>query len=155
MKTSLKLKLARHICFVTPMGNTPVAPGTAGSLFGLMLALLAWLGGFVCYLTVLTVVVFVGTWAIEIYEKSSRTHDDQKIVVDEVAGMMLALAGWERAGPAVAIAAFIAFRALDILKPWPISWVDRRLGGGVGVMADDILAGLGCIVFLEILRPFL
>ncbi len=155
MTASLKLKLARHICYVTPLGLTPVAPGTAGSLFGLLLALLAWLGGFACYVTVIAAVLFIGTWAIDVYEKSTKTHDDRKIVVDEVAGMMLALAGWERPGPILAVTAFIAFRALDILKPWPISWVDKRIGGGVGVMADDILAGLACIVFLEILRPFI
>jgi phosphatidylglycerophosphatase A len=152
---SSKLRLARHICRVTPLGLAPVAPGTAGSLFGLLLALVAWQGGFAVYFAAVTLVVFGGTWAVEVYERSKRTHDDSSIVIDEVAGMMICLAGWERATPAVAATAFILFRILDILKPWPLSWIDKRVGGGVGVMADDIAAAVLCIAALEIIRPFL
>lgn len=151
----LKLKVATHICRVTPLGLAPLAPGTAGAVFGLLLAILAWQGGFIAFLSATTLVIFVGTWAAEIYEKNSKIHDDGRIVIDEVAGMMIVLAGWENATLTVVILAFISFRILDILKPWPISWMDRRLGGGVGVMADDIAAGIISIVFLEILRPFL
>jgi len=152
---ALKLKVATHISRVTPFGLASVAPGTAGAVFGLLLTVVAWRFGYLVYLITLTIVVFAGTWAIEVYEKHTGTHDDRKIVVDEVAGMMLSLAGWEHPTPLILILAFAAFRALDILKPWPISELDRRVGGGVGCMADDLAAGVFCIIFLEILRPFL
>lgn len=155
MNELVKIKLSRHICRVTPLGMAPMAPGTAGSVLGVLLAVLAFRVGFAAYMAALIIVVFGGTWAAEIYERRARVHDDRRIVIDEVAGMMVALAGWETPDPVVTLLAFVAFRALDILKPWPISWVEGRVGGGVGVMADDLAAGVFTIIFLEILRPFI
>lgn len=151
----IKKKLATHICLLTPMGKAPLAPGTAGSVAGLLFAVLAWAGGFAVYLVATTIVVFAGTWAAAVYERTSRIHDDKRIVVDEAAGMMIVLAGWEEPTIPVLVLAFAAFRLLDILKPWPLSWIDRRIGGGLGVMADDIAAGVIGIAILELLRPFL
>jgi len=78
--------------------------------------------------------------------RRSKAEDPQEIVVDEVAGQLLALAAapvdwrWYLAG-------FILFRAFDILKPFPANWCDRSLPGGLGVMADDLIAGLyACIL---------
>ncbi|MFH1435449.1 MAG: phosphatidylglycerophosphatase A [Pseudomonadota bacterium] len=155
MNEFIKLKLATHVCRVTPIGLAPAAPGTAGAIVGLCLAVAAWQGGFAVYFLATTFVVFAGTWAAEVYEKTSRTHDDRRIVIDEVAGMMLSLAGWENATVAIVIAAFVLFRFFDIVKPYPISWIDKRVGGGVGVMADDLAAGAFTVIALEILRPFI
>jgi phosphatidylglycerophosphatase A len=152
---ALKLKVATHISRVTPLGLVPAAPGTAGAVFGALLAVAAWRLGFAAYFAALSLVVFIGTWAVEVVEKHTGIHDDRRVVIDEVAGMMLSLAGWERPTLLVVILAFVGFRALDILKPWPISALDRRVGGGFGCMADDLAAGVLCIVLLEILRPFL
>ena len=155
MNEGIKLKLATHVCRVTPIGLAPAAPGTAGAIFGLCLAIAAWQGGFAVYLFATTLVIFAGTWAAEVHDKTSKTHDDRRIVIDEVAGMMLSLAGWENATPVTLIAAFVLFRFFDIVKPYPISWVDKRVGGGVGVMADDLVAGAFTVIALELLRPFI
>ena len=155
MNEATKLKLATHLCRVTPIGRAPAAPGTAGALLGLCLAVIAWQGGFVVYLLATTLVIFAGTWAAEVYEKASRMHDDRRIVIDEVAGMMLSLAGWESASLIILVAAFVLFRFFDIIKPYPISWIENRVGGGVGVMADDLAAGAFTIIVLEALRPFI
>ena len=154
MNEAMKLRLATHVCRVTPVGLAPAAPGTAGAMVGLCLAVVAWQGGFTAYFMATTVVIFAGTWAAEIVDSNSKTHDDRRIVIDEVAGMMLALAGWENATVFIILAAFALFRFFDIVKPYPISWIEKHVGGGVGVMADDLAAGAFTIIVLEVLRPF-
>jgi phosphatidylglycerophosphatase A len=76
-------------------------------------------------------------------------QDPPHVVIDEVAGQTLALIPASHDVFAFAVA-FLAFRATDILKPWPASWADRRLTGGLGAMADDVIAGIyaGMIVYL-------
>ena len=74
------------------------------------------------------------------------THDARTIVIDEVAGMLVTAIGVPFRWPEI-VAAFVVFRVLDIIKPWPIRWVDARMGGGLGVVLDDVLAGaLGCVL---------
>jgi len=68
-------------------------------------------------------------------------HDSGRIVIDEVAGMLVALAGLPRSAWAIAIA-FALFRFFDVVKLWPASWIDRRLGGGSGVVLDDVVSGI-------------
>lgn len=155
MNEAAKRSLATHVVRCTPLGLSPVAPGTVGSLAGLLAAWAAWKGGFAVYFVAVMVVTWGGAAAIDRYESMTKTHDDRRIVIDEVAGMMIALAGWPAPSLGVLLAAFAAFRFFDIVKPWPVSWIDRRVGGGLGVMGDDVAAGIFSIIFLEILRPFL
>jgi phosphatidylglycerophosphatase A len=68
-------------------------------------------------------------------------HDSGRIVIDEIAGMLVALAGLPRQARAVGLA-FVLFRILDVVKPWPAGWIDRRLPGGAGVVLDDIVSGV-------------
>ncbi len=85
----------------------------------------------------------VGVWAANGYIEQSGEKDPSPVVIDEVAGMWLALMPiamtqtWQGV-----LAAFILFRLFDIIKPWPISWADKSVPGGLGVMLDDILAAL-------------
>ncbi len=121
-------------------GYSPIAPGTAGSAVGLLLyAGLARLStpGFLLAIVATTA---LGTWAADRAEKIFGRKDDGRIVVDEVAGMLVSLIALP-VRPDVAIAGFFLFRIFDIWKPPPARAFERGKGGVV-VMADDIVAGL-------------
>ncbi len=117
-------------------------PGTWGTLgalpFGILMLVL---GGWPVLLAASILISAAGYWAAGRYEELSGTHDASEIVIDEVAGMWIALLGAAVSGWTVALA-FIVFRALDIFKPGPIGWADEKLPGAWGVMIDDILAGM-------------
>lgn len=121
-------------------GLAPVAPGTVGSFA----ALLPWLAlrelPWPSYLAIIAVVFVLGVWAAHIVVARTGLNDPGAIVIDEFVGQWLALAfapdGWMWI-----VVGFMLFRLFDIAKPWPVSWADRRVGGGFGVMLDDALAG--------------
>jgi phosphatidylglycerophosphatase A len=124
-------------------GYVPIAPGTAGSAVGLALwALCVWglALSLTAYLLVLAVLTGVAFWAAGEAEKIFQSRDDGRITVDEIAGQLVALAalpaGWE-----IAVVAFLLFRLFDIWKPWPARALER-LPSGLGVVADDLMAGL-------------
>jgi phosphatidylglycerophosphatase A len=121
-------------------GYAPLASGTFGSLVGLM----AWWAvsglGPGAYALMLLAVVLVGIWAADRAQAIFRRHDDGRITIDEVAGMLLSLA-WLPARPEVVVSAFLLFRLFDIWKPAPARAAER-LPGGFGVMADDLVAGV-------------
>ncbi len=126
-------------------GLSPVAPGTAGSLAALPFAwiLAVYLGPW--GLTVASLIaVLVGLWAAQAYSIASGDEDPGAVVIDEVAGQWLALIPAAIAGPTLwqFAVGFALFRIADIGKPWPANWIDRRLSGGVGIMLDDVVAGL-------------
>ncbi|MEK6815427.1 MAG: phosphatidylglycerophosphatase A [Nitrospirota bacterium] len=123
-------------------GYVPIAPGTAGSLVGL--AVYAAAGRHLSaegLLLVIGVLFLIGSWAAHRAEAYFAEKDPGAIVIDEVAGMLVSL--WALPiGPAGWAAGFFLFRAFDIVKPFPIRTLERRIPGGVGVMFDDILAGV-------------
>ncbi len=134
-------KLVLLIATGAGSGYAPVASGTFGSLVGLLLALpLLWLLPGPGYALCVLGVVGVGVWAAERAEQIFERKDDGRITIDEVAGMMIAMAFLPQ-GPGVALTAFLLFRALDIWKPFPARAAER-LRGGMGVMADDVVAGV-------------
>ena len=123
-------------------GTLRPAPGTWGSLAAALLAwpILAWLGHW--WLLAAALAVFaLGVWASRLHAERLGQSDPGSIVIDEVAGqwiaLLLACPAWHHL-----LIGFVAFRLFDIVKPWPVSWADRRLKGGFGIMADDVLAGL-------------
>jgi phosphatidylglycerophosphatase A len=126
------------------LGYVPVAPGTIGSLAAVpLLPALAALRARSAPLCagVLLLLIAVAVWAAGCAEEAFASADHPRIVVDEVAGLALAglflPATWAAAG-----LAFVLFRAFDVLKPFPAGWIDRRLHGGIGVVGDDLVAGL-------------
>ena len=132
-------------------GLAPVAPGTAGSLPGVLLFWLTLDFGLYVQLTVAAVLVVAGVWICGESARRIGVHDHGGIVWDEIAGMYLTLLaapltpiGW--------LAAFVLFRVMDIVKPWPIRDLDHRLGGGVGIMLDDLVAALYAAVVLGLYR---
>lgn len=117
------------------------APGTLGTLAALPICWLSGQWGGIVY-SVLTVVVAVaGVWLCGHAAKRLGEHDFGGIVWDEIAGLLVAMWGLPFTWSTI-LAGFALFRLFDIMKPWPIRWVDRHVEGGFGIMLDDILAGL-------------
>ena len=126
------------------IGKLPFAPGTWGSLFACILFI--FLSHFVSQIEILVIVtIFFSIWICEKASSELIEKDHKSIVIDELAGMWLAVY------PAIfyntqdervifAILAFCFFRVFDIFKPPPISWVDKNIKGGFGIMMDDMLA---------------
>ncbi|MCS6914014.1 MAG: phosphatidylglycerophosphatase A [Myxococcales bacterium] len=121
-------------------GLLPGAPGTYGSLSALPVAFLLGRLGPAAYAGCTLGVVVVGTWAAGRFCAASGQPDDQRVVIDEVAGCLVALSLGPYTWPGMLLG-FGLFRLLDIWKPGPLRWLDRHVRGGVGVMADDVLAG--------------
>jgi phosphatidylglycerophosphatase A len=126
-------------------GLLPGAPGTWGSIAALPAAWLLLEATGAAGLIAASVAAFaLGVWACGAYARALGTEDPSACVLDEVAGQWLALGIAALAGPLTPvhwIAGFAAFRLFDILKPWPASWADASLSGGLGIMLDDMVAG--------------
>ena len=142
------------VATVLGIGYSPFMPGTMGTLAAIPLAYAVMGLGAPALWATTAVVTVAGTWAAGRFCRLTGKHDNQKIVVDEVAGYLLTLALVPRTGANLALAFFV-FRTLDIAKPWPIRVVDQRVKGGFGVMADDLLAGLVGAVVLRLGAPYL
>jgi phosphatidylglycerophosphatase A len=134
----------RAILFVATgffVGRVPVAPGTLGSLIGLpacyLLSRLNFLQSLICILVFIWFAIGISSAA----EKIIKRKDPGQIVIDEIAGLMVALAGLPFNLKTVMIG-FIIFRVFDILKPFPIRIIDKRVGGGSGIVLDDVVAGV-------------
>ena len=134
----------RAVLFVATgffIGSVPVAPGTFGSLIGLPVCF------FLSRLNFLQSVIFILAFILfaigiaSAAEKILKQKDPGQIVIDEIAGLMVALAGLPFILQTV-LAGFIVFRVFDIFKPFPIRILDTRVGGGSGVVLDDVLAGV-------------
>lgn len=128
-------------------GLMPRAPGTAGTVVAIPLYLLCMPLSFWIYCTVLLLAFLLGIYLCGRTARVLGVHDHPGIVWDEVVGYGLTMA-WAPPGWIWVLLGFIAFRLFDILKPWPIRVLDRRLGGGFGIMLDDVLAGLAAAAVL-------
>jgi phosphatidylglycerophosphatase A len=137
---SLRRQSARQIATWFGCGRVSVGPGTAGSFGAIPLHLLLSLLGPVAHTAVVVAVSAVGIWAAGEHAAELGEKDPQSIVIDEVAGTLIALGLVRSRGPAALIAAFVLFRVLDIAKPGPIERA-QHAPGGLGIMADDFLAG--------------
>lgn len=134
------------------LGRVPVMPGTVASLAALPLGwLIAAAGGPWAVAAATILISVVGFVTADAFVRRSGETDPQAVVVDEVAGQLLVLATVP-ADPVLYAAAFALFRCFDIAKPWPVSWADRELPGGLGVMADDLLAAGYAITVLSLAR---
>lgn len=134
-------QLVKTLVTVGGIGFSPVAPGTAGSLVGLLL--FGWLQEHMLgYGALLIGICVLGIWAATRYEREKQITDPQEVVLDEVAGMGVALFALPDAVNPLwfALAGFFLFRLFDIWKPFPgKEW--QRLPGGYGIFLDDLAAG--------------
>ena len=122
-------------------GLSPRAPGSVGTLAAIPLYLAMASLGTPGYLIGTVLIVAVGVWASAQAAREFGVHDHGSIVIDEVAGFLVAMALLPFSIGAL-ILGFAFFRLFDIAKPWPIGWLDRRVGGGWGIMLDDLVAGV-------------
>ena len=117
-------------------------PGTWGTIGAMPFGILLLMGPGIKGLIVATLLVsLIGYWASNKIEEMTGEHDLGMIVIDEVAGVWIALLAAPLT-PIGVLLAFILFRVLDIFKPWPVGMLDKKLKGGAGVMLDDIAAGI-------------
>jgi phosphatidylglycerophosphatase A len=136
------------------VGFLPRAPGTWGSLAALPLAWIVSWGFGPTGLFVAVVLIFgFGWWATAIIARAGGASDPGAVVVDEVAGQCLALVAAPR-DLLLYVVGFLLFRAADIFKPWPASWADRTIHGGLGIMLDDIFAALWVVAALLLIMRF-
>jgi len=129
-------------------GLSPKAPGTAGTLVTVPLFLLMQNLPLMVYAIITAAITLVGIWICSYSSKKLGVHDHPAIVIDEIAGFLITMFaapdGWQWL-----FAGFILFRFFDALKPWPISWLDKNINGGFGIMIDDVVAGLVSMAFLQ------
>lgn len=130
-------------------GLSPRAPGTVGTLAAVPIYLLLVTLPLWQYTLIVIVAAFLGCWLCGRASKALGVHDHPGIVWDEFVGLWIAL--WALPAEPLWIAlGFLSFRVLDIAKPWPISWLDRNVEGGFGIMIDDILAGVMACLTLHV-----
>lgn len=128
-------------------GLMPKAPGTFGTLAAIPVYILLSQTELWLFLLVTLLITLVGIYLCSYTSRALGVHDHSSIVIDEVAGFLVTMIAVPFAWQWIVLG-FLLFRLFDILKPWPISWLDKNLHGGLGIMLDDILAGLcalGCL----------
>ena len=120
----------------------PLAPGTFGSAAGVLIFWLTADWPLAAQLSLIAVVTVVGTWASEVGIRHFGRTDPSHVVIDEVAGQLVTfIAATSAIGWKGALLGFALFRAFDITKPWPVNRLEA-LHGGIGIMADDLMAGI-------------
>ena len=142
--------LAIQLASLFGAGRAPIAPGTVGTLATLPLALLAWRQLPAWGLALIGLAVAgAGVWAGDVAARATGLKDPGLVVIDEAAGMIITLVGVPF-GWVNALAAFVLFRAMDVIKPPPARQFER-LPGGWGIMLDDVMAGLYANLALRLL----
>lgn len=135
-------------------GVGPKAPGTWGTLVAVPIFLLMQDLSLPVYLGLVAVITVLGIWLCDVTAKDLGVHDHPGIVWDEIAGylitMIAAPSGW-----LWLVIGFVLFRLFDILKPWPIRSIDEGVDGGLGIMLDDVLAGVMAFACLQLLAYFI
>ena len=140
------------IAFGAGAGLAPWAPGTAGTVVAIPIYLAIGAQPLAVYVLAVAFVVVAGVWACGRTARDLGVHDHPGIVLDEIAGFLVTMTALPFEWPWV-VAGFVAFRLFDIAKPWPISLADRRIGGGLGIMLDDVIAGvLACAMLHAVLH---
>jgi len=131
-------------------GLAPKAPGTFGTLAAIPLFLLLAPLTANVYLFIVVIMSFIGIYLCGYTAKAAGVHDHPAIVWDEIVGFLITMflipVSWQSI-----LVGFILFRVFDILKPWPISYVDKHVAGGFGIMVDDVLAGLAALTCMHLI----
>lgn len=129
-------------------GLSPKAPGTFGTVAAIPIYLLLAWSGPAMYLVFLAVALVAGVFICGYTARQLGVDDPSPVVWDEVVGYLITML-WVPVGVLWMLAGFLLFRLLDIWKPWPIRWLDRNVKGGLGIMLDDVAAGIFACVLLN------
>lgn len=138
------------IAFGFGSGAMPFAPGTFGTLVGVVFYLLIAHQPLVIYLTITLFAIAVSSWICDKVSKEISVHDHQGMSLDEVVGFLVTMIGVPHKFIWIALG-FGLFRLFDIWKPWPIGFVDRKVDGGFGMILDDVLAGVYACLILQLI----
>lgn len=134
-------------------GYLPKAPGTWGSLVGLLLFFLLHTLSLPLYLAVTAGLFVVGSFVAGEAEKILDNRDPGVVVVDEIVGILITMIAVP-VTPLTMALGFILFRIFDILKPFPVNFFDQKFHGGLGIMLDDVMAGIYSLIILQLLLHF-
>jgi phosphatidylglycerophosphatase A len=154
VKPRLLTSPAQLLAFGFGSGLSPKAPGTMGTLAAIPLYLALSQLSLPLYSLAVIVSIVAGIWICGRASAEMKVHDHPGIVWDEFVGFWITLWAIPAQWPWV-LAGFVVFRLFDIAKPWPISWLDRNVHGGWGIMVDDILAGIFSCALLHLAGFFL
>lgn len=135
-------------------GLSPKAPGTAGTLLAVPLVAAAAMLSKMSFIVITLAMIVVGIWLCGEAARRLETHDHPGIVWDEFAGLFVTFL-WFPPGLPELLLGFVLFRIFDIWKPWPIREMDHRIPGGLGIMLDDVIAGVFAALVLAVARPYL
>ena len=135
-------------------GLSPWAPGTAGTVAAIPIYLLISGWSLPVYALFVAAALLLGIWICEKASQELGVHDHSGIVWDEFVGYWITMWALPAEWPWV-VAGFFVFRAFDVAKPWPISVLDKKVGGGFGIMIDDVLAGVFACAVLHLAHYFL
>ena len=141
-RRALTSSLAGWIACGFGSGLAPKAQGTFGSLAALLPWLLLRQLSMPLYALVIVLAFALGVWACNVAGRALGVDDHRSMVWDEFVGQWIALVPALLAPWWAVLTGFALFRLFDVAKPWPIGWLDRRLKGGLGVMVDDVVAGV-------------
>jgi len=130
-------------------GLSPKAPGTMGTVVAIPIYWLLYSAGSWIYLGALAAALLAGIWLCGYTAERLGQDDPKGVVWDEIVGYLLTMVGLPF-GWMWILAGFLLFRVFDILKPWPICWLDRHIKGGLGIMLDDVVAGLAAAIALNL-----
>lgn len=129
-------------------GLSPLMPGTVGTLPGVVVYLLMMNLNMMLYLSITLLIIGIGAWVADYTSVALGGRDHKAIVVDEIVGFLVACIGlptnWF-----YLVSAFILFRIFDIAKPWPISFIDKQIKGGAGIVSDDLVAGIYTLLCIQ------
>ncbi|MGB3725527.1 MAG: phosphatidylglycerophosphatase A [Glaciecola sp.] len=151
-----KVKLthpAHFLGFGFGSGLIPFMPGTMGSLAAIPLIVAMSYLSLYGFIAVTVASVLVGIWICDKAAADLGVHDHGAIVWDEIAGMMIVFIAIPLSWHSLLIG-FLLFRFFDILKPWPISFLDKHIHGGLGIMVDDLVAGAASLACLHLIYSF-
>ena len=138
------------VAFGFGSGLAKVGPGTAGTLLAIPIYWLLVQLGLPLYVLVVLIALLAGIWICDVASERLGVHDHSGIVWDEIVGLWITMIAIPVTIPMVVLG-FVLFRFFDIVKPWPISWLDQQVSGGFGIMIDDVLAAVFANLCLQAL----
>jgi phosphatidylglycerophosphatase A len=145
---NFKGKIVLFVALGAGVGKIPFAPGTFGSLLGLVICLMLSRAPVSIMAVSAIALILVSVWSSEHAEKLMGVKDPGSVVIDEIAGMVVTMIGIPF-GVLTAISGFVLFRLLDIVKPPPVRWFQDNLPGGAGIVMDDVAAGVIANILLR------
>ena len=147
----VKFNLNTIFVSVFGIGFIPIASGTFGSLAGLIIGYALNLINYNLFFIMIPILFIFGVIASNKYQKLTGEKDSSVIVVDEVVGQLIAMM-FVMDNLILVFISFIIFRIFDIFKPWPASYADTKMSGGLGVMLDDVFAGIYAAILICLVR---